>query len=519
MISKTESRSTEFFQTGRITWVLLLVLGFSSRFAFIAKSHIVFTSDEAYCLKYALHFGDSVWQSYLYPASRIFDGVRFWVSTMFFRCTNGWLQTGALVAIFFNLTGCVLWVYWVYRRLSPLAAFTTAVLLAIPPACLDYYATLLERRQVSVILGAIFALGYEKWFSNFWYSFLFGLLAGWGFWEDPFIIFFILGLILSKISEDGWKRILPLGTWGPIVLGVVLSGGYGAIREWQSPQFQPGYITHGLAGFSSILYRIRLLIQAFPQFWNDNMPTGYLQASQLGQNTDPMSHGTLSIFFSFWTVFLFGAALVGYAGLSRRWRRGKSFVVTALTPVIGLLLFFLLSDHVSDALCFRYFAYWPVAIAIGLGALVDSGWEKERKRTIVFVVLLVAIQGGILLHRIIEIPETHPLDKIIQVLDQIDLKSGWANYWVADGVNYLSGNQICLNEYNGDYNGHPVDRKAEWLAYHNPKIGVVAVDGLDRPQSIHELMMALVKIGYHPVAQWVFKEGWSVTEFQKLPER
>jgi len=76
-----------------------------------------------------------------------------------------------------------------------------------------------------------------------------------------------------------------------------------------------------------------------------------------------------------------------------------------------------------------------------------------------------------------------------------------------------------LNEYNGDYNGHPVDRKAEWLACHNPKIGVVAVDGFDRPQSIHELMMALVKIGYHPVAQWVFKEGWSVTEFQKLPER
>jgi hypothetical protein len=69
MISKIESRSTEFFQTGRMTWVLLLVLGFSSRFAFIAKSHIVFTSDEAYCLKYAFHFGDSVWQSYLYPAS------------------------------------------------------------------------------------------------------------------------------------------------------------------------------------------------------------------------------------------------------------------------------------------------------------------------------------------------------------------------------------------------------------------------------------------------------------------
>src|SRR5207249_4601570 len=105
-----------------------------------------FTADEAGCLVRALHFGSPEWQARLYPSARMFDGLRYWIAIALYHLTNGWLRAGAFEAVFFNLAGCALWVYWIYRRLSPKAALATAVFLAIPPACMDYYTTLLERR-------------------------------------------------------------------------------------------------------------------------------------------------------------------------------------------------------------------------------------------------------------------------------------------------------------------------------------------------------------------------------------
>ena len=163
------------------TWGWLMVLAFLSRMAFLYKTQISFSADEAGGLIHALHFGDPEWKDRLYPAARMLDSMRYWIAIALYRVTHGWLRTGALETICFNLAGCAFWVVWAYRRLSPRAALVTALFLAIPPACMDYYATLLERRQVSFVLGAVLAVVWEKGYSSSRYSFLFGLLLGWGF--------------------------------------------------------------------------------------------------------------------------------------------------------------------------------------------------------------------------------------------------------------------------------------------------------------------------------------------------
>jgi hypothetical protein len=112
------------------------------------------------------------------------------------------------------------------------------------------------------------------------------------------------------------------------------------------------------------------------------------------------------------------------------------------------------------------------------------------------------------MHRIYKLPQIHPAERVISVLEDMGLRAGWANGWVSGVVNFISNNRICLNQYNFE----PADRKAEWLSYHSPRIAVVSVDGLDAPQQIQRLLIGLEKIGYHPFARWRFKAGWSIIE-------
>ncbi len=509
----TKRTPSTFLRIGIATWLLLLALAFVCRTALISKSHITFTSDEASCLNSALHFGSQDWQDRLYPAPRYLGGIRFWVSALFYRLTGGWLRAGAFEAILFNLLGCTLWVYWFYRWLSTKAAFVAALFLAIPPACLDYFATLLERRQVSFVLGAVLALGWEKWQSNARYAVLFGLLLGWAFWEDRFILAFVVSLFLGTLWAKDGKKIWKAEMWKWSILGVLLSGGYGLFREWQQPQYGAGYLTYGFAASSAIFYRLHLLMDAFPQFWNDNMPTGLLQASALGQAVDPMRHGSFEVGLRIWTVLLFAAALGGYGLLVLVRKGSRALVLSALLPVVLLLFFFLLSDHVSDALCFRYFTYWPVGIALGLGSLLEATPEKRKKLMGIFLGLLFLIQTAIFVHRVHKIPAHHPAEQVIAALDHLGLKAGWANGWVSGAVDFISGDRIYLNQYNFE----PADRKAEWLAYHSPRIAVVSVDGLDRPELIRELLSKLENLGYHSSGGFRFKEGWTLIELRKSP--
>jgi hypothetical protein len=354
------------------------------------------------------------------------------------------------------------------------------------------------------------AVGWTKWFSNKKYSLVFGLLLGWGFWEDPFVLAFAAGFLSAGLCENRWK-ITWNRKWIPALLGLLLSGGYGLFREWQAPQYDPGYLTYGIAGLSTILYRLRLLAEAFPQFWNDHLPCGYLQASSLGQALDPMGQGGIAVFFRVWTWALFGASLAGYGLFAWRRTARKPLVLTALTPMVLLLLFFLLSDHVWDALCFRYFTYGPVGVALGLGFLMESVADSRRRFMAFFLGLMMLVQGGILIQRVDGFPKIHPADRIVSVLEDLDLREGWANYWVAGAANFLSQDRVRLNQYNSK----PFDRKAEWLAYHSPRVALVSVDGLDEPGQIRQLINKLGEIGYHPWVLRRFNEGWSVLELRR----
>ena len=498
-----------FRDNSRFFWVLLAVLALLSRSAFFLKTQIVFSSDEAFDLRFALHYGDKQWLSTLYPTMRVFDGVRYWAAILVYRFTGGWLKGGALTCVLFSWIGCCLWAWWVARKLSKRAAMVALFFMAIPPACMDYYGTMLERRQVSFVFGAILMLGAEYWFSNLWCSFGFGLLVGWAYWEDPFSLAFVAGVLLEIYLEKKWKK----DGMGLMCLslsaGLFLSGGYGLWIELKDPQYFTRYLTYGIARLSTSLERVKLLFQYFPQYWNDNMPTGYLQASRLGMASDPMSQGYLKVFFFFWTPLLFIFSLAGYF---LAWKSGfKGVVISAFLPAIFLLMFFLFSDHVWDALCFRYFVYWPVAVAIGLGAMAE--WAFGRKRSHILGILLAffVIQSAIYFHRIATLPEVHPAERIIQVLDELNLKAGWANRWVSDAVNFFSNGHVCLNQYQFE----PIDRKAEWLAHNSPRIAVISVEWLDRPQNIQLLLQKLEQIGYQPTSNYHFKEGWSLVELDK----
>ncbi len=192
---------SQIFSDRPSAWFFLFALAFIARLAFIAKTHITFTADEASCLTHALHFADPQWNERQYPVTRMFDGIRYWIAILFYHLSGHWLKAGAFEAVLFNLAGCALWVYWAYRNVSAKSAWIMGLFLAVPPACMDYYATLLERRQVSFVLGAVLALGWNKWSSNPSRSFLFGALIGLGFWEDPFLLAFVLALALGSFYE------------------------------------------------------------------------------------------------------------------------------------------------------------------------------------------------------------------------------------------------------------------------------------------------------------------------------
>ena len=488
-------------------WMLLFIsAAILVRLAFVFPTHIVLDGDEAGGFTAVLH------PCGMDGGVRITSGIRYAVAWLGFQCTDQWLQGGTVATVFLHVAGCALWVIWVRRRFSFLAAVLLAVLLAVPCGCADYFSTLLERRQVFLFAAPLFLLVYPRAFRNVWGAGVIGALGGWLWWEEPFLTPVLIWVFWEGNRERPLSKRLSRSSafLGGLFALFLLGLGW----EMQSPQFGRGYLNVKLVGWEDVLRRLRMIRDYFPQFWNDNMPTGYLQGTPFGLRVDPMLGSPWTSFFDAWTVFLFLAAVGGFALATVRFREKRRDIFWLCLLAVLNLLFFLLSGQVWDVLCFRYLMYlylWvPLGIALGIAALHD---RRPRLGWVVLSVLMV-IQGGILGQRLHRMPKRHPAEIIVRALDREGLDHGFANHWVTDVVRFTTADRIQLIPDARLNRGLEADVRQNVF----PRVAVVDVPGLDDPRRLAELAGWLSQNGYGRWIRHPQPEGWSLYEFtRELP--
>ncbi len=260
-----------------LPWIVLLILAAFLRLMFILKGDIAFRSDDAILCDYLHKWGTPL---FVDCASnwRVVDGIRLAWGLFCDRLAGSWLYGEQAAAVSLNLLGCALWVLFVYRKFSVKAAWAMAVSLAIFPLAMVYYSTVYERRTVSILLGAVLALGFGGWTKNHWRIFTLGFFISWGLWEEKLFLFFIPAVLWI---ERPWG--LPLKSIGRVLLslstGLLVGAALGFFHGLQMADFPEVHMHYGLASGAEILKNLKLLQGSFPLFWTGRLPFGYLQAS------------------------------------------------------------------------------------------------------------------------------------------------------------------------------------------------------------------------------------------------
>jgi len=336
--------------------------------------------------------------------------------------------------------------------------------------------------------------------------------VGWGWWESYFILFFALPVLVY----EGWicKKnglIGALKKMIPAFFGLIAGSSYGHFENLRHAEFIPGYLHWGLSNGTEILNHLKLFWEVLPQFWNGNIPYGYLQNSVLGLKIDPMEGKFYSGLLGVWTWVTFAFSFFGFYQLYRNDKEKRSFICLTLGPAALFFLFFIFGSQVWDALSFRYLSFFVLFIPMGFGLSVYYLFHKRKVIAILALAVWIAGYGFILFHRIQRLPGFFPSMVIESGLEQTGIDAGYADYWVSEVTRYLSQNRLAIVPYNAD----PFSGSAYKRAHFESKIGLIVLEGLDRPQLIEKAQIEIIKSGYFPVKKWSFDGGWSIVEFHR----
>jgi hypothetical protein len=474
--------------------------------AFILEGNIAFNSDEAVsCLgiRDYLHGGFSLTTPQL-----DISGLRLWMGALIGWMTGEWVHFVSLAALIFLSFTYALWIRWAHERISPTFAFILLVFLAFPSNSSAYFSTHLERRLETFFWAALLVHFSGSWGASWKRLSVFGAILGWAFWNEPFILFFALPVVL----EERWLslRSFRLGFLVPMVLGLALGLLAGHVLNTPFYQLGPGGLKMGIADLEAVQKNAALLWTPFPQYWSGNFPFGYLQASSLGSDGFPMREGSYRIFVAAWfgSLVIFGV----WAFLATWFSDRKSRVVLLLTtlPTFGYLASFLLSEQTWDATSFRYISF----LSIGLPLLWAWGaqliFRRNRRLAVALLLVFASIQCWLYLDFLSRVPRRHPALKVQEGFERIGLREGWAHHWAAESSTWLSGGKIRVRNYDLLlWAWVPLEDLKE------PRIGLVHIEGLDRPDRFASAILALQKAGYRPHKEWILSEHWSILEFGK----
>jgi len=212
-----------------------------------------------------------------------------------------------------------------------------------------------------------------------------------------------------------------------------------------------------------------------------------------------------------WTWVTFTFSFFGFYQLYRNDKEKRSFVCLTLGPAALFFFFFVFGSQVWDALSFRYLSFFILLVPMGFGLSVYYLFRKRKVIAILALAVWIAGYGFILFHRIQRLPDFFPSKIIERGLDQTGINAGYADYWVSEVTRYLSGNRLAIVPYNAD----PFSCSAYKRAHFESKIGLIILEGLDRPQLIEKAQIEIIKSGYFPVKKWNFEGGWYIVEFHR----
>ena|SRR6202453_194113 len=505
-----KQRFLSWFETA--LWSIFLCSLTGILFTFVLKGDLSFGSDEANQFDYAHRWGRADIFGDCCRNWKYLSGLRLWTAWAMDRLTGGWMLAVRLNSVLIALIAAGLWILLLYRRVSKRAALGMALALAIPPVCASFYFTVYDGRMLIILFGGILALGAGRWLKNIVSSVIFGLLVGWGWWEAYFIVFFALPVLVYEFSaykkNDLTKSLKNLI---PVFFGVIAGSSYGYFENLRHAEFIPGYLHWGLANETEILSHLKLFWEVLPQFWNGNIPYGYFQNSVLGLQIDPMESKPYSELLRIWTWVTFTFSFFGFYQLYRNDKEKRSFVCLTLGPAALFFFFFVFGSQVWDALSFRYLSFFILLVPMGFGLSVYYLFRKRKVIAILALAVWIAGYGFILFHRIQRLPDFFPSKIIERGLDQTGINAGYADYWVSEVTRYLSGNRLAIVPYNAD----PFSCSAYKRAHFESKIGLIILEGLDRPQLIEKAQIEIIKSGYFPVKKWNFEGGWYIVEFHR----
>jgi hypothetical protein len=481
------------------------------RLAFVIHGNPGFNSDEVLVQAFLSHTGDFQLRDDPSKLSMIW-GVRRAILKMFYLVSGNHLSAGFLFATLSNTLMACLWaaiLFWRYRDKWMVAPSLVSILIPIP--AIAYLGTQIGEFRTSLWVGALLVGGAGHWTKGPWRAFLFGVLSGMAYGDDPFVAFYALPVLIYEMPEIVRllrKRLYE--RWIAFMAGVLAVVLLCGKPYWQ--EAPSGYCRLEVGGLTQWKWHWEVLTRAWPLYWSGALPYGYLQNSELGRwlQPSPWAGREILLTFLFWSLFFLGGIFLALYFKGARKERREAFL-WLLPPALSLF-FFIFGAQVWDSMSLRYLGMWQFFLPawFGFGALFLTKIGK-RWIAVCLMVALVAIHG-IWLSAYLRVPvRTHPGAWIAGRLESIGVRSGYAHYWVSEVVRYYSKERVLLVPLQ--------DPAAAWRnlpSVEDSKVVLVWVPGLDKPQSLPGAIQTIEGKGYRLRRRWdQGPEKWTVFLFEK----
>jgi hypothetical protein len=496
-------------------WVVVLAVlcGFWVRGYSVLHGFEAFNSDEA--VKYQFLQNIASGKNHLLMSRlNLLQLKNIWLPYWFYVATGERQDFFPFLACLVNEVLYLLWA-WVlaYRLKCWEASLPLLAALAIPPPEVAFLGTHLTEFRFSFFVGALLVGFAGKWGRDTKTATVFGLLSGFGLWEDFFTILFILPVVIYEFKTGRDIDVKKMAVRSLLALaGGCVGASCSRALNFSLPLYSSGYVHWGLSSPKQWYWHLCMLLEKWPSYWAGEVPWGYLQNSELGRLLHPPDgFGWILLCNAlFWPLFCLSLAGAYRAFKMAQWRE-ESWLW--LGPPILILCFFLLSGQTYDLLTLRYLSFWQICPFLFLGWWFVFNRKEWKMGWVLTLAVWMVFHGCFWAIDFMKPAEQHPGQRIEEGMLKAGFKSGYANFWVSETAGYFSAGQLNLEPYNHE----PIYSETAWKVQKDPSPCLVWVKGLDPPDQLGEVLRQLGTLGLQPKRKFSFDgDRWFVLELLKL---